>query len=191
METRKIDDYRGFEVHVDETRWNFHVIGEDFTTEEQYGARSFGSLEAAKAAIDAHHTAEGKVAAKQVKVALPVFDDRGETMTITGLHRASGKAKVEGRRDDNKGVYEGKVYPPVNWVGDTLRRRDAIWKELTHLDAQLSKLAVNVGASYHRQIAAERYAGMIGKLSQELKEAQTKAEGVNEAQRMASMGMTI
>lgn len=171
----KVEDYRGFEIVLDRKDYTFRVDGEDFTREDEYAPRSFQSLAAAKGAIDRHHTEEAKVEAKAIKLALKVFDAKGDPITITGFHRATGKAKIEDAAG-NKGIYEGDhIFPAIDWVGFALRRMKGLQEEIHQLGEKLHKVNVRIGSSYDRQIAADRYPGKIKQLMEQVAAAERKA----------------
>lgn len=179
---KKIDDYRGHEIFLDERTWMFRVEGEEFVADEgnEYAGNAFGSYEAAKAAIDRSITNRGKVDLKAVKVAIEVWSDTGEPMTIVGANRATGKVKVEGYAGNNRGVYDGEdVWPKVAWVGEMIRRRCRLQQEIMEMSETLSGLRVSVARSWDRQIPAERYAGHMKKIESEVAEA--AAEALKEA----------
>lgn len=175
----KAADYRGFEISLDTKDWQFWIEGEFPSVDikgDQWDGQHFESLKAAKAAIDKHYDAEGKVEAKKITIALKVVDNNGEPMTITGLNRATGKPKVEARPASNSPTYDGDyVYPDVPWIAAAVKRLLALQKEAATLSNQLHKYRVRVGASYDRQIAAERYVGRIKRLQEELATAESAA----------------
>lgn len=181
MTRETITNHRGFDISLDHRNYTFRVEGDDFVEVdakpgEPYPGREFESLKAARAAIDAHLKTGALKTITDVKIAARVLDEHGVPMTVVGLHRGNGKAKVEGYAASNQPYYEGEVYPALEWVGEALRRIDAIREELDELHKRLRPLAVSLGRwSWSKQIKAEQYAGVIRRLKEELAEAEEKA----------------
>jgi hypothetical protein len=172
-----VREYKDFTIEL-ETRgysaWNFIVSDEDFHGSDDYGNRSFPSLKAAMEAIDKQLADDVKVSIMALsEVREPVLDETGRAMTITGLHRGTSAALVEGSKP-----YNGYVYPMLPWVADALHRQIEIREELEKLRSKLHKVHVRIGVGYGRKIAVEYYASRVKQLQKEIQAARKLAESM-------------
>jgi hypothetical protein len=163
-------NYRGHKIELSSVDFKFHITGPDF---EQYKAEytTFPSFDEARARIDTEVDGNEKLRAKNLVFREIVLDETGQKVEITGINRATGDLKVEGRY----------VYPSVGWVQTDLQRSFQLKKELKTIQVRLEPLRVTVSRSYSR-ISAEEYPEKIEQLKKALDENKAAAQQSSESE---------
>ena len=100
---------------------------------EDGNRRSYDSMWSAKESVD--KLIADKARQERVKLAIPMLDDDGNDVTITGLHGGHGKMLGIG----NKTSY---VYPPVPWVREALREHKRLSEQASQLYRRTRSLAI-------------------------------------------------
>lgn len=170
---KKADTYRGFEIQINQRNFEFFIDGDGYA-----GERHVMSFKAAKEAIDAHYTEEGKKEIKTVTMRVDVLDEDGEPLTITGLHRGTDQGKVA---SNSRTSYQGTAYPVVDWVRNDLRNLKEMRAAITIITERMHKVGVEIGSSWNSGIPAEHYARRIAVLTERLSKAAQLAQKGPEA----------
>lgn len=124
----------------------FKVSGPRFG-DEYRGYATFETYRQAQDAIDKREKAQE--AQERVKLSIPVLNEVGAPVTITGVHARNYNALGVG---DTKALY-----PVERWIVDTITKRDAALKESRELTSVLNQYRINpkpYGMRSHEQAVA-------------------------------------
>ena len=123
-------EYNAHTVSVTDD-FRFAVAGPCFET-DRYDS-IFESAQAAREKIDARMKAQE--AQDRVRLSIPVMNEKGQTLTITGVHARNFNAL---------GLGEAKeIYPPHAWIVDLLRVRAAARKQVVETEAVLKQYRID------------------------------------------------
>lgn len=146
-------DYNGHAISLDDSTFGFHVSG------PSCDQKHLSSYLAATTAIDEAIKAAKKQKRTEAAISIPMLDDAGQSVTLKGIHVGTGKLL---------GCGDARVvYPPVEWVRETLLARVALQQRLARMTRALDGVGVPTSRGYGR-IASEKYDGMIADLSADI-----------------------
>ena len=161
-------EYKGYTIEfptVDKPR--FHVVdGLD-------GSPWFDSYDGAITAIKRQIDADAKASIANLKINHVGVTEEGLTITITGINRGNGEAKVSFHNRADKRSYDGTIYPDEPWVREALEKVS----ELREYQKKLSGIGVRGKRHYgFGRISAASYPRELERLEEELTAAATKAK---------------
>jgi len=162
--------YRGHQIRL-QSDWTFRVTGPEFD-ESKYNI-TFSSLRTAREEIEKRVADAERIAAKNLTFSAVVYDELGNREEITRINRQSGNLAGA----TSAGSIETKyVYPRVDWIVESLRRRRQIQKELDQIDTALRDVRISVSRAFSGRISADEYPNKILAFQRELNEATEKAK---------------
>jgi hypothetical protein len=145
------------------TDFRFRVTGPMFGDK----GLEFSSIDDARADINKRGAALAQQRKTEAALALPALDERGERVTIRGIHSGQGVLL---------GIGNGRsAFPDVEWIRDLLIRRTELATELTAIDHKTNPYRITGRRSYGR-VRPEDYEGEINKLKAELSVATERAK---------------
>jgi hypothetical protein len=109
----------------------FKVSGPLFA-DDYRGYTTFETYREAQDAIDKREKAQE--AQERVKLSISVLNDKGETVTITGVHARNYNALGVGDTQH--------LYPVEQWIIDMIRERDATAQKSKDLTATLNRYSI-------------------------------------------------
>jgi hypothetical protein len=111
-----VKEHKGFRIDLSQRVWRFYIDSDDFGGENWHN-----SLVEATKAIDDQIGKEAKLKLEDMKFEEAGLDNKGNPITIIGIHRATRHVRTKG------GEVEGHVYPAVPWVGSALKRLQELY----------------------------------------------------------------
>jgi len=150
-------DYHGHEISLINN--NLFMVGGPLLAD-----RTFMSYREATDAIDGAI----KLSEKQVgtKLSIPMLNDAGEDVTITGIHAIRGRVLGCGDAD--------YLYPRAEWIKKALLEKRRIFQQLSVIDRRLSPMLIKTRRIYGT-MGLDQYNEVVSELTEEISRKTTIA----------------
>jgi hypothetical protein len=141
----------------------------------------YDTLDNAHAAIDRYYQTKDRLSIKDATISEDVLLSNGDLVTVTGIHRGTGEAKITRQQttrfQKSKDTHKGDVYANRPWVKAQLDELNIVCARVRQLESSLRNVKVRIGGDcYGRKVDIERYEGLVTKLQNEITNINAQAD---------------